>query len=102
VAIDERLIRLQDVPAVVLELRPGSKHLHWATCYRWARKGCRGIKLWSIPVGGRQRLTSRTAVREFLDQLAERHGQPDAAPETERQLTRACQGRGAKLAADGW
>jgi len=100
-ASDEQLIRLQDVPDVVCELRPGFKRVHWTTCYRWCTKGCRGVKLWSTPVGW-GRMTSATAVREFLAQLDALHGRPESAPETTRQLTREQRTKGDNLAAAGW
>jgi hypothetical protein len=100
-AIDEELIRLQDVPAVVQELRPGSKRFGWSTPYRWCTKGCRGVKLWSVPVAW-GRMTNRKSVREFLEQIEALDRPPAAAPETERQITKRQQAAAAQLAAYGW
>src|SRR5947207_1131767 len=100
-AIDEQLIPLQDVPAIVVELRPGSKLLHWTTPLRWCKKGVRGKKLWSSMLGW-QRLTNRRAVREFLEQLDAAHAQPAGSLETERQTTKRHERAAAKLAACGW
>lgn len=99
--IDDELIPLSAVPAVVAELRPGSKVRHWSTALRWCRKGCRGIKLWFTPVGW-ELWTNRRSVREFLEQLDALHGQPASAPETERQITRRQKAANAQLAACGW
>lgn len=96
----EELIRLQDVPAVVCDLRPGSKRLHWATVYRWCHRGCRGVRLWSVPVG-LYRMTRRSAVAEFLDTLDEqRHSMAPA--KTEAQHRRSATATAARLAACGW
>jgi hypothetical protein len=98
---DEKLIRLDEAPAIVCELRPGSRLLHWSTIARWAKRGVRGVKLWSTPIGG-LRYTSRSALREFLEQLAARDGQADHAPETIRQTTARLQRKADALADGGW
>src|SRR5262245_41741939 len=100
-AVDDELIYLKEVPAVVAELRPGSKPKHPTTVARWCTRGVRGVKLWSVPEGW-ARMTTRRAVREFLDQLADRYGQPDNAPATEREQSRRQKAAAAQLTASGW
>jgi hypothetical protein len=100
--IDEQLIPIQDVPAIVAELRPGRPLLHWSTPLRWCKKGCRGLKLFST-FQGWQRLTNRRAVREFLEQLDARDAQAAVnPPETERQVSKRQKQIAAELAALGW
>src|SRR5688572_3952708 len=97
---DEQLIRLQDVAEVVRRLRPGTPGPSWSAVYRWAKKGVRGVTLWTTCCPGR--MTTATAVREFLEQLDARHGQPESAPETSRQVRRATRRKAAQLAQVGW
>ena len=48
--------------------RSGSRGVNVATTWRWAIKGCRGIKLQTCMIGG-VRMTSREAMRRFFEQL---------------------------------
>jgi hypothetical protein len=50
------------------ELRRNGKAPHPTTMLRWVLRGCRGIQLESARSGGR-RVTSREAVRRWLDKL---------------------------------
>lgn len=48
--------------------RRKGKKPHVATIYRWAKQGCRGVRLEAIRVGGTV-CTSREAVQRFCDRL---------------------------------
>jgi hypothetical protein len=56
------------------------------TLFRWALKGCRGIKLETIMVGGR-RFTSTQAIQRFVNRLSQDNTQGDG-PESESQKKR--------------
>lgn len=60
---------------------PGRPSL--STCWRWALRGVRGVKLATIVRGGR-RFVSRTAIREFITATtaAANAAAPAAAPES--------------------
>ena len=63
----EELIRLAEVPAVILELYPyWPRKPHTHTVWRWAWQGTRGAKLESIKLMGVV-YTSRQALRRFFD-----------------------------------
>jgi hypothetical protein len=51
-------------------LWPEGKTPHPATIARWARKGCRGVRLESLLIGGR-RFSTVEAVSRFLSRLSE-------------------------------
>jgi hypothetical protein len=57
--LEETLIPIAEAARLV----PGRPHL--ATLHRWIARGCRGIRLESILVGGR-RFTSREAIARFI------------------------------------
>jgi hypothetical protein len=57
---NETLVPVAKIPSHV----PGRPHL--ATCWRWIQRGCRGVKLETILVGGR-RFTSTLALQTFFD-----------------------------------
>lgn len=94
----EELIRLQDVPALLPKV--DGKSVHWITVFRWATKGCRGIRLQALFIGGRRR-TSRQAVERFLAALAARDNQPEPA-DTMRKRTRELKSKNDALAAAGF
>lgn len=54
----------------VLPRRRRGKRPSLQTLYRWASKGCRGIKLEFVCIGG-TRCTSREALQRFFDRLTE-------------------------------
>ncbi|HUG71771.1 MAG TPA: DUF1580 domain-containing protein [Pirellulaceae bacterium] len=56
----ETLVPVSQIPSHV----PGRPHL--ATCWRWIQRGCRGVKLETILVGGR-RFTSTLALQTFVE-----------------------------------
>ena len=65
----ERLIPIACVPEQAQLWPPGTAP-HAETVSRWARRGCRGVRLETILLGGR-RFSSVEAVARFLDLLAE-------------------------------
>lgn len=68
---NDRLIRLHDVPAISwLPLRRGGARLNVATVWRWTMKGCAGVKLATVSVGGTL-CTSDAWLREFFDAVAQ-------------------------------
>jgi hypothetical protein len=75
------------------ELQRNGKRPHVATIFRWTTRGCRGVRLESIQIGG-TRCSTLAAVRRFLDSLSgvepqadvDRDAETDAA---ERELARA-------------
>ncbi len=64
---EETVVRLADAPSH-LPSRRGGKRLHIATLYRWSQRGCRGIKLETVQVGGTL-CTSLEALQRFCDRL---------------------------------
>lgn len=52
-----------------LPRRRKDKRPHVATIYRWAQRGCRGVFLETIQVGG-TRCTSVEALQRFFDRLS--------------------------------
>lgn len=59
VTLQESLLTLKDAA----KLLPGNPH--YATLFRWAQKGCRGVRLESALIGG-IRYTSREALDRFI------------------------------------
>jgi hypothetical protein len=81
----------------VLPGRSGEKPIHVATLHRWASRGCRGIKLETLQVGG-TRYTSREALQRFFDRLSqqgESGAEPRSAPR-EPSCGRTARGRDEK------
>ncbi len=96
----ETLISLADVPANLPDRR-GGKRPHVSCIYRWGQRGCKGIKLEVLQVGG-TKCTSLEALQRFFERLsAQANGeQPRARTTTQRQ--RAAEKANAELAAAGW
>jgi len=65
----EQVISLADATHFLPKRRSG-KRTNVATIYRWTKRGCRGIVLESIQVGG-TRCSSREALQRFYDRLSE-------------------------------
>ena len=63
----ETLIPLRDAPKH-LPPRPNGKRLHISACYRWIKRGVRGVFLESIRIGGTT-YTSLEAIQRFADAL---------------------------------
>lgn len=57
---DESLVPVNKIPNHVPD-RP-----HVATCWRWINRGCRGVKLETVLVGGK-RYTSLEALQRFVE-----------------------------------
>lgn len=77
-ALGERLGRIIDVAESI------GMPISNATALRWAIHGRKGVRLWSVK-GGRGRLTSRTALLQFLEAVdrIERPWAPrEQAPQT--------------------
>jgi Protein of unknown function (DUF1580) len=64
----ETIVTMNQAARVVPKRRRG-RPAHAATLYRWASRGCRGIKLEFIQVGG-SKCTSLQALQRFFDQLS--------------------------------
>ena len=71
----ETLRLLKDV-ANQLPNRP-----HVSTLWRWHKRGCRGIRLETVVIGG-QRYTSDEALRRFVDRTTAAHDDGAAFPIT--------------------
>jgi hypothetical protein len=52
---------------------------HVSTLWRWCLKGCKGVRLASICLGGK-RLVTAAALDEFIDASTRRSAQPDLSP----------------------
>lgn len=88
---DEELMPLNRA-ARQLPRRRGDRPVHVATLYRWAKSGCRGVRLETLQVGG-SLCTSRGALQRFFERLtAAGGGSADTAPveAKARPLSRAC------------
>jgi hypothetical protein len=63
-----------------------------ATLYRWSLKGCRGVILETIQIGG-TRCTSREALQRFFDRLSSQslpqHHKPVTLRQRDRQIEAA-------------
>lgn len=96
----ENLIALADVPSHLPERR-GGKRPHTSCIYRWAQRGCKGIRLETIQIGGTS-CTSSEALQRFFDRLtAARCGEP-VPTRTSRQRQRAHDSANAELERAGW
>jgi hypothetical protein len=63
----ETLISLADVPAQ-LPNRRGGRRPHVSCIYRWAQRGCKGIRLETLQCGG-TKVTSLEALQRFFERL---------------------------------
>lgn len=81
----EKLLSLAAVPAI-LPHRRGGKRPHISCIYRWTIRGCRGVVLESLQVGG-TRCTSREALARFFERLTD-PGRRDAQPNLRSQAQR--------------
>lgn len=64
----ETLVSLSEAAASLPRRRAGKKP-HTATLYRWTTRGCKGIVLESLAIGG-TRCTSREALQRFFERLS--------------------------------
>jgi len=69
----ENVVTLTDA-AKHLPPRRAGKQPHPSTIFRWVQRGCKGVRLESIQVGG-TKCTSIEAMQRFFDRLTN----PDAA-----------------------
>lgn len=69
----ETVLSLRDATHKLPRRRAGKKP-NVATLYRWGQRGCRGIRLETIRVGGTL-CTSVEALQRFCDRLSEDRGQ---------------------------
>jgi hypothetical protein len=74
---DDRLMSLPETTTYLRGLT--GKKPHVATIWRWCLKGCKGVRLESICVGGR-RMVSAAAVDRFIDACTRRQTDPEAQP----------------------
>ncbi len=89
---NEEVISLNNATAHLPRRRSG-KRPHVSTLFRWAQRGCRGVKLEVIRVGGTL-CTSVESLQRFCDQLTHPHAPPAgsqptperAAEDAEREL----------------
>jgi len=61
----EQLVHVNEIPAQVPKTTTGKK-VSLATCWRWIQRGCRGVKLESVLIGGK-RYTSLEALQRFVE-----------------------------------
>src|SRR4051812_39705508 len=66
----EDVFPISHAPARAPRLR-AEKRINVATFYRWASRGCRGVRLETLQVGG-TRCTSREALQRFFERLSDR------------------------------
>lgn len=71
----ESLVSFAEVPAS-LPRRRGNRRVHVSTIHRWARRGCRGVRLEFIQVGGTM-CTSHEALQRFFTALTDSRETPD-------------------------
>lgn len=83
IRLTDNLISLQEAAKLV----PGRDggHVCYETIRKWAKFGIRGVKLETLPIGGRLRTTPE-AMQRFFEQLA---GEPlHRTPESEAEQAR--------------
>jgi hypothetical protein len=73
----ERIITLGEA-AAMLPARRGGRKVHVSTLFRWAQKGCRGVRLEVVRIGSALH-TSREAMARFCHRLTEAHPIPAPA-----------------------
>lgn len=82
----ERIVSFSEAAGLLPRRRRGRKP-HVATLYRWSDRGCRGVVLETVQVGG-TRCTSIEALQRFFDRLSQKPAPtpPPLAPSTARRL----------------
>lgn len=68
---NQELLSFSDVAAAIPSRMRGRK-LHYATVWRWASRGVRGVKLETVTVGG-ARYVTRAALQEFISRCSARN-----------------------------
>lgn len=77
-SLSEDLISLNEAARSIPPRRSGKKP-HISCIYRWTQKGCKGVLLESLQVGG-TRMTTREALARFFAKLSEQTGLPGTGP----------------------
>ena len=78
---NESLIPVREVPSHLPTSTAGQK-VHVATVWRWIKRGCRGVKLETLLLGG-SRLTSLEALQRFAERTtAAADGATESGAET--------------------
>ncbi len=72
--LSEKVVSFTEATGHLPRRRKG-KRPHVATVYRWAQKGCKGVRLETIQVGG-TKCTSLEALQRFFEQLTQRDETP--------------------------
>ena len=67
--INETLVPLAEVPELLPRRRNG-KPIHTSTVFRWATRGCRGVRLEVVRIGGRLYISSESLQR-FAQRLTD-------------------------------
>jgi hypothetical protein len=67
--------------AKLLPRRRRGRRVNVATLYRWSVRGCRGVRLETVQIGG-TRCTSVEALQRFFEALSPRIVVPGGAPAT--------------------
>jgi hypothetical protein len=96
----ENLIALADVPAHLPDRR-GGRRPHVSCIYRWAQRGCRGIRLETIQIGGTS-CTSSEALQRFFEALTVARNGEQPAARTARQRVKAVELANSELERSGW
>ena len=68
---NETVVPLRQACRLLPSLRGGGRP-HVSTLHRWASRGCRGVRLETVVIGG-TRCTSREAMGRFFDALNQMH-----------------------------
>jgi hypothetical protein len=77
---------------------PGRPHV--STLWRWIQRGCRGVRLEAILIGG-IRYTSRESLQRFCDSITAAADGLPASPRTPKQRERQIAQSEAELASHG-
>ena len=97
----EPLIALADVPThpSLPKKRRGGRGIHVSCVYRWAQRGCKGVRLEVVQVGG-TKCTSVAALSRFFAALGGEQDQPSPrSPKSKRAATERAK---AELTKAGW
>ena len=77
--LSETVVSLTTAPKCLPHRRRG-KRPHVSCLYRWTTRGCRGVILESLQVGG-TRCTSKEALARFFRRLTEASSAPTPTPQ---------------------
>jgi hypothetical protein len=100
-AATEQLVFLRDVPKRIPPRKNGQR-INLATIYRWCSRGCRGIVLETLDLGGAGKATSVEAMQRFFVKLSRGGQEPAVSPRrTGKQRRRSIERAERSLAAAG-